>query len=129
MRPVVARIDDDGLLVAFRKGDYKYIYAEQRLEGTMGVWANPFTKLPLQKTFNLMQDPFERADITSNTFWDWQLNHVGQVYGAMDDVFAFAATFKEFPPRSFPPSFVPTTVLEDVMEAIKDARQKATGTR
>ena len=81
--------DDDGLLVAFRKGDYKYVYAEQRLAGTMGVWAEPFTKLRLQKTFNLMQDPFERADITSNTFWDWQLNHVGSVYGAMDEVFQF----------------------------------------
>ena len=46
--------------------------------GTMGVWAEPFTTLRLQKIFNLMQDPFERADITSNTFWDWQLNHVGQ---------------------------------------------------
>ncbi|MEJ0076947.1 MAG: arylsulfatase [Alphaproteobacteria bacterium] len=121
--------DDDGLLVAYRKGDYKYVYAEQRLAGTMGVWAEPFTKLRLQKTFNLFQDPFERADITSNTFWDWQVNHVGQIYGAMDDVFAFTATFKEFPPRSFPPSFVPTTVMEDAMEAIKDARQKAAGAR
>ena len=71
----------------------------------MGVWAEPFTKLRLQKIFNLFQDPYERADITSNTFWDWQLNHVGGVYGAMDDVFEFAATFKEFPPRSIPPSF------------------------
>ena len=26
--------DDDGLLVALRKGDYKYVYAEQRLPGT-----------------------------------------------------------------------------------------------
>ena len=103
----------------------RYVYAEQRLAGTMGVWAEPFTKLRLQKIFNLFQDPFERADFTSNTFWDWQLNHVGQIYGAMDDVFAFTATFKEFPPRSFPPSFVPTTVMEDAMEQIKDARQRA----
>ncbi len=117
--------DDDGLLVAFRKGDYKYVYAEQRSPGTMQVWAEPFTKLRLQKIYNLFQDPFERADITSNTFWDWQVNHIGSMYGAMDDVFAFTATFKEFPPRSFPQSFVPTTVMEDAMDAIKDARQKA----
>ena len=69
--------DDDGLLVAMRQGDYKYVFAEQRMAGTMGVWAEPFTKLRLQKIFNLFQDPYERADITSNTFWDWQLNHVG----------------------------------------------------
>ena len=34
----------------------------------MGVWAEPFTTLRLQKIFNCMQDPFERADITSNTY-------------------------------------------------------------
>ena len=78
--------DDDGLLVAMRQGDYKYVFAEQRTPGTMGVWAEPFTKLRLQKIFNLFQDPFERADITSNTFWDWQLNHVGPMYGVMDEV-------------------------------------------
>ena len=75
----------------------------------MGLWAEPFTTLRLQKIFNLMQDPFERADITSNTFWDWQINHVGSVYGTMDEVFKFVATFKDFPPRSFPPSFNPAT--------------------
>lgn len=119
--------DDDGLLVAMRKGDYKYVYAEQRLAGTMGVWAEPSTKLRLQKTYNLFQDPFERADITSNTFWDWQINHVGQVYGAMDEVFGFVATFKEFPPRSFPPSFVPATIMEEMIDDLKDARRRETG--
>ncbi len=118
--------DDDGLLVGMRQGDYKYVYAEQRLPGTMGVWAEPFTRLRLQKTFNLYQDPFERADITSNTFWDWQINHVGQVYGAMDEVFKFVATFKEFPPRSFPPSFVPATIMEETLEDIKDTRRRET---
>src|SRR5678815_5488538 len=83
--------DDDGLLVSFRQGDYKYVYAEQRLAGTLGVWAEPFTKLRLQKIFNLFQDPFERADFTSNTFWDWQLNHVQIMYGVIADVAEFAA--------------------------------------
>lgn len=111
--------DDDGLLVATRQGDYKYVYAEQRSQGTLGVWAEPFTKLRLQKIYNLMQDPYERADITSNTFWDWQLNHIGQVYGNMDDVMKFAMTFKEFPPRSFPPSFSAATIMEEILEQIK----------
>lgn len=111
--------DDDGALVAYREGDYKYVYEEQRLAGTLGVWAEPFTKLRLQKTFNLFQDPFERADITSNTFWDWQLNHVGSIYGAMQNVFVFAESFVEFPPRSFPPSFVPTTIMEETLRKIK----------
>jgi arylsulfatase len=111
--------DDDGLLVAYRKGDYKYVFSEQRSPGTMEVWAEPFTTLRLQKIFNLFQDPFERADITSNTFWDWQLNHVGSMYGVMDDVFQFAASFKEFPPRSFPPSFNPANIMETEMDRMK----------
>ncbi len=111
--------DDDGLLVAYRKGDYKYVFSEQRKEGTMGVWAEPFTTLRLQKIFNLMQDPYERADITSNTYWDWNLNHVGAAYGMMDDVFKFVATFKNFPPRSTPPSFNPANVMEDTLRTIK----------
>jgi arylsulfatase len=66
-----------------------------------------------------MQDPFERADITSNTFWDWNLNHVGSAYGMMDEVFQFVATFKDFPPRSFPPSFNPANVLDGFMDNLK----------
>jgi len=111
--------DDDGLLVGLRQGDYKYVFAEQRMQGTMGLWAEPFVELRLQKIFNLMQDPFEKADITSNTYWDWNLNHVGAAYGMMQEVFAFADTFKEYPPRSFPPSFNPTNVLKQTLNGIK----------
>jgi arylsulfatase A-like enzyme len=119
--------DDDGLLVAMRKGDYKYVYAEQRAPGQMQVWAEPFTKLRLQKIFNLFQDPFERADITSNTYWDWNLNQIGGVYGVMEEVGQFVETFKEFPPRSFPPSFVPATIMEQTMDELKDARRRTLG--
>jgi arylsulfatase A-like enzyme len=114
--------DDDGLLVCMRQGDYKYVFSEQRMQGTMGLWAEPFTTLRLQKIFNLMQDPFERADITSNTFWDWQLNHVGSAYGMMEEVFQFVATFKDFPPRSFPPSFNPANILESTMDTMKQKK-------
>jgi arylsulfatase A-like enzyme len=115
--------DDDGLLVGMRKGDWKYVFSEQRKEGTMAVWAEPFTTLRLQKIFNLMQDPFERADITSNTYWDWLIDEVGGVYGIMDDVFVFVGTFKDFPPRSFPPSFNPANVLQSTLEGIKQRQE------
>ncbi len=115
--------DDDGLLVGVRMGDYKYVFSEQRQQGTMQLWAEPFTTLRLQKIFNLMQDPYERADVTSNTFWDWNLNHVGSAYGMMDEVFKFVATFKDFPPRSFPPSFNPANILESTLESIKSRRE------
>lgn len=111
--------DDDGLLVAMRQGDYKHVFSEQRMPGTMGIWAEPFTTLRMTKMFNLMQDPYERADITSNTYWDWSLNHIGNNYGMTDEIFKFAATFKEFPPRSYPPSFNPARLMEEVKTGIK----------
>ncbi len=115
--------NDDGLLVGLRMGDYKASYAEQRMQGTMGLWAEPFTDLRLTKLYNLMQDPYERADITSNTYWDWIMNHVPQVYLGMGEVTKFVGTFKEFPPRSIPPSFNPSHMLDDLLKEIK-AKQK-----
>lgn len=47
------------------------------------------------------------------------MNHVGTVYGAIGDVMEFASTFKEFPPRSIPPSFNPTTIMQQTLEDIK----------
>ncbi len=119
--------DDDGTLVCYRHGDYKYVFSEQRSPGTMQVWAEPFTTLRLQKIFNLMQDPFERADITSNTFWDWQMNHVQTMYGVMDEVFQFVATFKDFPPRSFPPSFNPANIMESTLDTMKQKKALTEG--
>jgi arylsulfatase len=119
--------DDDGLLVCYRHGDYKYVFSEQRKEGTLGVWAEPFTTLRLQKIFNLMQDPFERADITSNTFWDWQMNHVQTMYGVMDEIFQFVVTFKDFPPRSFPPSFNPANIMESTLDTMKQKKALTEG--
>jgi len=115
------------LLVGYRQGDYKYVFSEQRKEGTMGVWAEPFTTLRLQKTFNLMQDPFERADITSNTFWDWNINHVGGAYGMMEEVFKFVATLEDFPPRSFPPSFNPANIMESTLDSMKQKKALTEG--
>ena len=43
----------------------------------------------------------------------------------MDDVGAFVTTFKEFPPRSFPPSFVPANIMEETLDDIKENRAKA----
>jgi arylsulfatase len=77
----------------------------------------------MTKFYNLMQDPFERADITSNTYYDWIMKHAPQLYQGMDEVQKFVATFKEFPPRSVPPSFNPAHMLEDTLRDIK-AKQK-----
>jgi arylsulfatase len=41
----------------------------------------------------------------------------------MDDVFQFVGTFKEYPPRSFPPSFNPANILESTLEGMKQRQE------
>jgi arylsulfatase A-like enzyme len=104
-RPGFIYFDDDGNLVALRFDNWKIVFMEQRCEGTLRIWAEPFTNLRVPKLFNLRTDPFERADITSNTYYDWMLDHVYIVLGAQPIVSQFVATFKEFPPRQKAASF------------------------
>lgn len=55
--------------------------------------------------FNLGTDPYERATITSNTYWDWYLDHAFLLVPAQAHVANFLQTFKEFPPRQRAASF------------------------
>jgi arylsulfatase len=92
--------------------NWKIVFMEQRCEGTLEVWMNPFTPLRVPKIFNLRTDPFEMADRTSNTFWDFMLKHAFLLVPAQGIVAQFLQTFKEFPPRMKAPSFSIDQVLE-----------------
>jgi arylsulfatase A-like enzyme len=96
---------DDADVLGIRFENWKIVFMEQRKEGTLGIWAEPFTVLRVPKLFNLRTDPFERADITSNTYWDWFLDHdYIAMYGTAIGT-QFLETFREFPPRQEPASF------------------------
>lgn len=103
---------DDGDLTALRYEDWKLIFAEQRIEGTLAVWANPFVPLRIPLLFNLRRDPFERATVTSNTYYDWYIDRAFVIVPAQQYVAQFLATFKEFPPRQKAASFSIDQVLE-----------------
>ena len=62
--------------------------------------------------FNLRTDPYERATITSNTYWDWYLDHVFLLVPAQTYVGNFLKTFKEFPPRQKAASFTTDQVMK-----------------
>jgi arylsulfatase A-like enzyme len=109
--------DDDGNLVALRFDNWKIVFMEQRAEGTLRIWAEPFVTLRLPKLFNLRTDPFERADITSNTYYDWVVDHVPQILAAQAIVLPFLETFKEFPPRQKAASFTIDQALAKMSEA------------
>jgi arylsulfatase A-like enzyme len=98
--------NDDADLVALRYENWKMVFEEQRQQGTMQIWAEPFTKLRVPKIFDLRADPYERADITSNTYWDWlQSAGVGAIVSGPAIVGQFLATFKEYPPSQRPATF------------------------
>src|SRR5262252_4851929 len=89
---------DDGDVLGIRVDNWKIVFMEQRLQGTLQLWAEPFVALRLPKLFNLRTDPFERADITSNTYWDWVIDNGILALTASAVVGQFLETFKEFPP-------------------------------
>ena len=96
---------DDGDLVALRYDNWKLVFLEQRATGTLQVWAEPFVPLRAPKIFNLRTDPYERADVTSNTYYDWMLDRVFLFYPLNDVVGGFLQTFLEYPPRMKAASF------------------------
>jgi arylsulfatase len=96
---------DDGDLVAMRYDNWKLVFMEQRVPGTLLVWAEPFVPLRVPKFFNLRTDPFERADVTSNTYYDWMLDRVFLLYPMQTLVGGFLQTFLEYPPRMKAASF------------------------
>ncbi len=109
--------NDDQQLTALRYDNWKLVFMEQRAPGTLRVWAEPFVNLRVPKIFNLRTDPYERADITSNTYYDWLLDHAFLLVPAQDYVGQFLASFKEFPQRQKAASFN----LDDVMSKLGDS--------
>ena len=102
--------------MALRYDNFKVVFSEQRSPGTMALWAEPFTPLRLPKIFNLRTDPYERADITSNTYWDWIFDHAFVLVPAQVAVGNFLATFKEFPPSQASASFSINKVVEQLQQ-------------
>ena len=86
-------------MLALRFDNWKAVFMEQRAQGTLQLWAEPLVALRFPKLFNLRTDPFERADVTSNTYRDWFLNNDYIALAATALMTQFLATFREFPPR------------------------------
>jgi arylsulfatase A-like enzyme len=105
---------DGGELTALRYDDWKIVFMEQKTQGTFRVWMEPFDPLRVPLMENLRRDPYERAEITSNTYYDWLLDRAFLLVPAQAYVAQFLATFKEFPPRQKAASFSLDKVLDDL---------------
>ncbi len=117
-------VSDDGDLTALRYDNWKFVFLEQRATGHAQIWAEPYTELRVPKLFNLKTDPYERADVTSNTYYDWMLDHIWLFVPAQMYVAEMIQTLREFPPRQTPASFSVDQVLA---EAAGRCREQLTG--
>jgi arylsulfatase A-like enzyme len=113
-------VNDDQQLTGLRYDNWKLVFMEQRAPGTLRVWSEPFTNLRVPKIFNLRTDPYERADITSNTYYDWLLDHAYLLVPAQDYVGQFLATFRDYPQRQKAASFN----MDEVMQKLKETGAK-----
>jgi arylsulfatase A-like enzyme len=112
--------DDDQQLTGLRYDNWKLVFMEQRVQGTLRIWAEPFVTLRIPKIFNLRTDPYERADITSNTYYDWLLDHAFQLVPAQEYVGKFLMTFKDYPQRQKAASFN----LDEILQKMKESQSK-----
>jgi arylsulfatase len=103
---------DDAELQCFRYDNWKVVFMQQKAPGTLLVWSEPLVATRIPWLYNLRSDPYERASITSNTYWDWYLEHAFLLVPAQAYVAQLFETFKEFPPRQKPASFTIDKMME-----------------
>ena len=115
-------VSDDGGVMAVRTGDWKLAFEVQRAF-QMNVWAEPMVKLRLPHIFSLRRDPFERADYNSNTYFDWMVDHVPQLYQCQAIVAAQIENYVKYPPRQKAASFN----LDAVMASLHQTQAAAAG--
>jgi len=97
---------DTGEIVALRYQDYKFVFREQKAHG-LDVWIEPWTVLRAPKIYNLRMDPLERMDHEGGGYQQWFAEHMFLIAPAMAQVVKFKKTFRAFPQRQKPGSFVP----------------------
>ena len=113
--------NDDSDLVALRYDNWKTGVRGAEVSGHAASFGpNRSLVLRMPKLFNLRTDPYERADITSNTYYDWFLDHAFVCVPAQGIVGQFLGTFKEFPSSQRAGSFS----IDQIMDKLK---QGATG--
>ena len=120
-----AYFNDDGVLVAYRLDDWKAVFVEMKYPGGFQVWQEPFTVLRVPKLFNLRMDPYERADIVSDQYFDWLVRNDFKIPQIIMHAAAFLQTFIDYPPSQEPATFSVDQIARDVEVKIKESAAKA----
>jgi arylsulfatase A-like enzyme len=96
---------DDGTLGAVRINDYKFNLTTMDHEG-LDAWLVPQSPRKAPMIVNLRSDPFETAPVDSSYYDDWMVRHMYMMAPMVEVIKKHMATYKDFPPRMEPGSFV-----------------------
>jgi arylsulfatase len=118
-----AYFNDDAQLVGFRYKYWKVIFREQPAPGGFPVWMDPFTTYRIPKLYHLRMDPYERADVVSDVYYDWITKNAYVINQVMIHAIDFLETFKEYPPSQLPATFS-VDQLEDQLNKLLEEKLK-----
>jgi arylsulfatase len=65
-------------------------------------------------------DPYEKLEITSNSYYEWTMHKAYLLMAGQAIVAEFIETFKEYPPRQRPQSFTVAQIMEKLNEPTGD---------
>ncbi|MNK52121.1 Arylsulfatase precursor [compost metagenome] len=112
--------NDDAELVGMRFDNWKIVWCEQRAPGGLQVWSEPFVCLRVPKLFNLRMDPYERADVVSDQYYDWLTKNDYLLFQGTQKAAKFLQTFVDYPPSQRPASFSIDQIRADVDKKIEE---------
>ena len=113
-------VSDDGDLTALRFDNWKFVFMEQRCAGTAADLGGAVHRATHSEAVQPRTDPYERADITSNTYLDWILDHVLLFVPAQAYVAEDAPDLSRVPATQKPASFNLDQVMAKLQEAAKN---------
>ena len=105
--------------MALRFDNWKVVFAQQRAPGTLAFGAEPFTSLRGYLGCTISAPIHSSGPtITSNTYWDWYMDHAFIIMPTQTIVQEFLATFKEYPPRQKAASFTIDQILQQMTSSL-----------
>lgn len=113
-RKEFAYFNDDAQMVGYRYKDWKVVIREQSAAGGFKVWSDPFITYRIAKLFNLRMDPYERADLVSDQYYDWLVKNDFVIAEVVFHGIEFLQTFIPYPPSQLPATFSPDGVEEQI---------------
>ncbi|MCH2215347.1 MAG: arylsulfatase [Flavobacteriales bacterium] len=115
-------VDDGGSIAALRYKDWKAMFLENRAD-QLQIWLEPFVELRAPYLFNLRRDPFEKALVGSNTYYDWYIDRAYVLMAMQGYAFNFLTTFQEYPPSQTAGDWSLSKVEKQITKMVKPTNQ------